>query len=154
MIYDSTSVPRAGIPLYVHPASIYIGESQKEKKRRRAGPENQGSRARRGRSSVKEEVERSEKKSWWISCLNKWGGGKLFDQWACLSSPHPATPRLERVFTTQTKRNFLNLNISRSIWIPCFVGELINFFKMALHTLFPKLSHHKSVEEEANSTTL
>lgn len=33
MIYNSISVYKVGTPLYVHPSTICIGESQKEKKR-------------------------------------------------------------------------------------------------------------------------
>lgn len=33
MIYNSISVSKGGMPLYVHPTPICIGESQKEKKR-------------------------------------------------------------------------------------------------------------------------
>lgn len=150
MIYNSTRVSKGGIPLLRSPHLHLHRWVTKGEEKRGARAENWGSLATRGRSSVREEVERSEKKSWWISCLNKWGGGRLFDQWACLSSPHPPVLWLDRVFTTQTKRrcNFLNLNTSCRMWISCVEGQLI--MNWALYTLpVFKLFQHTFVKKQA-----
>lgn len=119
----------------------------KGEEKRGARSENWGSRAGRGRSSMKEEVERSEKKSWWISCLNKWRGGKLFDQWAV----YPLLTLLRlgwmefSLHKQNGKCNFPNLNTSCSMWIPCVKRRLIMNKALYILTVF-KLFQRTSME--------